>query len=96
MTDKPVVELSERIRPNIEAAPRVCDEVKRIEAARAADKARIAELMGLLATARDYVYSELQERKVNLAGYPQKWRIEEADLAAIDEALAQQGKEGGV
>lgn len=51
---------------------------------------RVELLERLLSTARDYVYSELEERKAAMAGYPHKWQQEEADLAEIDAALAQQ------
>lgn len=45
-------------------------------------------LVEALETARDYVYSALEERKHVLAGYPHKWRTEEEDLAAIDALIA--------
>ena len=45
-------------------------------------------LLAALETARDYVAGELEYRKQALAGYPDKWRTEEQDLAAIDAAIA--------
>lgn len=51
---------------------------------------RVELLERLLSTARDYVYSELEERKAAMAGYPHKWQQEEADLAEIDAALDKQ------
>ncbi|MBN7822220.1 hypothetical protein [Bowmanella yangjiangensis] len=46
------------------------------------------DLLAALETARDYVAGELEYRKQGLAGYPDKWRTEEQDLAAIDAALS--------
>lgn len=46
------------------------------------------DLLAALETARDYVAGELEYRKQAMAGYPDKWRSEEEDLASIDAALA--------
>lgn len=90
MTDKPEVALSERVRPSIEAAPWACEEVKRIEAARAADKARIAELEGLLRK----VHSDLLMRADVDSDGVKVVNISNGIWRKIA-ALAQQGKEGG-
>lgn len=46
------------------------------------------DLLAALETARDYVAGELEYRKQAMAGYPDKWRTEEQDLAAIDAAIS--------
>lgn len=46
------------------------------------------DLLAALETARDYVAGELEYRKQAMAGYPDKWRTEEEDLASIDAAIA--------
>ena len=45
------------------------------------------ELYEALIVARDYVQAELEMRKRSLAGHPQKWEVEERDLALINAAL---------
>lgn len=46
------------------------------------------QMLEALDTARDYVYSELENRKSALAGHPNKWEKEERDLAQVDAAIA--------
>ncbi len=62
-------------------------ETERLQAARAADKARIAELTGLLSDARTDLSNWM-------AGYAAGDDLTTALIARIDAALAQQGKEG--
>jgi len=45
------------------------------------------ELYEALIVARDYVQAELEMRIRSLAGHPQKWEMEERDLALINAAL---------
>ena len=51
------------------------------------------ELLNALELAREYVYSELETLKTNLAGYPHKWSREEADLLLIDSVIAKAHEE---